>query len=341
MPSINSTEDLLNLLERNEEFRNAVRRWVLGDELLSMPALMRRMDERLASVESTQRQVAALLEQIQARMGQAETRLASVETTQQQTAALLKQVAARLDALETRQDKTEAWQERTGARLDKTDEWQKRSDARQDRSEAWQKRSDARQDRTDEWQKRSEEWQERTDARLDRTDEWQKRSDARHDRAEARLDRLETDVATLKGLSLQSQLHHIGLNAVVSRFRIRGARLVRAVGSGASDTEFNDAVLDAMDSGLISDDDYTRLMATDMVVSGALAGTNVYVAVEVSFTISSDDIDKVKHSASLIKRVYPDIDARAALYYFAADDERRMAAADAGVEIIRAEIRPA
>ena len=116
---------------------------------------------------------------------------------------------------------------------------------------------------------------------------------------------------------------------------------MRAVGSGASDTEFNDAALDAMDSGLLSDDDYTRLMATDMVVSGALAGANVYVAVEASFTISSDDIDKVKRSASLIKRVYPDIDARAALYYFAADDERRAAATDAGVEIIRAEIRPA
>ena len=229
MPSINSTEDLLNLLESNEEFRNAVRRWVLGDELLSMPDLMRRMDERLAAIESTQ----------------------------QQMAALLKQVVARLDASEARQDK------------------------------------------------------------------------------------LTTDLAILKGLSLQSQLHHVGLNAVVSRYRIRGARLVRAVGSGSSDTDFNDAVLDAMDNGLISDDDYTRLMATDMVVSGALAGTNVYVAVEASFTISSDDIDKVKRSAGLIKRVYPNIDARAALYYFAADDERRAAATDAGVEIIRAEIRPA
>ena len=236
MPSINSTEDLLNLLESNEEFRIAVRRWVLGDELLAMPDLMRRMDERLAAAESTQRQMANLL----------------------------KQVAARLDA-----------------------------------------------------------------------------SDARQDKSDARLDKLTTDLAILKGLSLQSQLHHIGLNAVVSRFRIRGARLVRAVGSGSSDTDFNDAVLDAMDNGLISDDDYTRLMATDMVVSGALAGTNVYVAVEASFTISSDGIDKVKRSASLIKRVYPNIDAKAALYYFAADDERRAAATDAGVEIIRAEIRPA
>ena len=53
MPSINSTEDLLNLLESNEEFRNAVRRWVLGDELLAMPALMRRMDERLAAIAAT------------------------------------------------------------------------------------------------------------------------------------------------------------------------------------------------------------------------------------------------------------------------------------------------
>ena len=275
MPSINSTEDLLNLLESNEEFRIAVRRWVLTDDLLVMPDFMRRMDERLSSVESTQLH----------------------------TAVLLDQVATRLDRLEARQDRTEARQERT---------------------EAWQERTE-----------------ELAEARHKRAEERHERSEARHKRAEERLDRLEIDVAVLKGLSLQSQLHHIGLNAVVSRFRIRGARLVRAVGSGASDTDFNDAVLDAMDNGLISDDDYTRLMATDMVVSGALAGANVYVAVEASFTISSDDIDKVKRSASLIKRVYPNIDARAALYYFAADDERRAAATDAGVEIIRAEIRPA
>ena len=320
MPSINSTEDLLNLLESNEEFRIAVRRWVLGDEFLEIPALMRRMDERLAAVESTQ----------------------------QQMAALLKQVVARLDALEARQDKTEAWQKRADERFDDIDAWQKRADERFDDIDAWQKRADERFDNIEAWQERAEEWQKRSDARQDkteewqeRTEEWQERSDARQDKSEARLDRLETDVATLKGLSLQSQLHHIGLNAVVSRYRIRGARLVRAVGSGASDTEFNDAALDAVDSGLISDDDYTRLMATDMVVSGALAGANVYVAVEASFTISSDDINKVKRSASLIKRVYPDIDTRAALYYFAADDERRAAATDAGVEIIRAEIRPA
>lgn len=282
MPSINSTEDLLNLLESNEEFRIAVRRWVLTDDLLAMPDFMRRMDERLSSVESTQLH----------------------------TAVLLDQVAARLDRLEARQDRTEAWQERTEARHEKSEAWQERTE---ELAEARHKRAEARHER----------------------------SEARHKRAEERLDRLEIDVAVLKGLSLQSQLHHIGLNAVVSRFRIRGARLVRAVGSGASDTDFNDAVLDAMDGGLISDDDYTRLMATDMVVSGARAGANVYVAVGASFTISSDDIDKVKRSASLIKRVYPDIDAKAALYYFAADDERRAAATDAGVEIIRAEIRPA
>ena len=181
-------------------------------------------------------------------------------------------------------------------------------------------------------------------AKFDALEARQDKTEARHEHADKRLNKLATDLAILKGIALQSQLHHVGLDVVVSRYRIRGARLVRAVGAwsaGSSDTDFNDAVLDAMDSGLISEDDYTRLMATDMVVSGALAGTNVYVAVEASFTISSDDIDKVKRSASLIKRVYPNIDARAALYYFAADDERRAAATDAGVEIIRAEIRPA
>lgn len=112
MPSINSTEDLLNLLESNAEFRNAVRRWVLGDELLSMPALMRRMDERLASVESTQQQMAALLKQVvarldtlEARQDQHETRLAAIEATQRQMAALLKQVIDKQNQADQRMDK--------------------------------------------------------------------------------------------------------------------------------------------------------------------------------------------------------------------------------------------
>ena len=114
MPSINSTEDLLNLLERNEEFRIAVRRWVLGDELLEMPALMRRMDERLAAVESTQQQMAALLKQVvarldalEARQEQHETRLASIEATQQRMTALLEQVVDKQNQTDQRMDKME------------------------------------------------------------------------------------------------------------------------------------------------------------------------------------------------------------------------------------------
>ena len=99
MPSINSTEDLLNLLERNEEFRNAVRRWVLGDELLSMPALMRRMDERLAAVESTQKQMSALLEQVVDKQNQTDQRLDRMDTRMDNIETTLRDVKRHSDSM--------------------------------------------------------------------------------------------------------------------------------------------------------------------------------------------------------------------------------------------------
>lgn len=48
---INSADDLINLLENNDEFRNAVRRWVLTEELLALPAVVRDLQGRMSNVE--------------------------------------------------------------------------------------------------------------------------------------------------------------------------------------------------------------------------------------------------------------------------------------------------
>ena len=212
MPSINSTEDLLNLLESNEEFRIAVRRWVLTDEILAVPKTLHAIQESQQETAALLKQVAARLDASEARQAQYEawqaqyeTLLASLKDTQIRMADLLEQVVAKQNQADERFDNIEAWQERT-------DEWQKRSDERQDRTEAWQKRADERFDNIHAWQKRADErfdnihaWQKRADERFDdidawqkrteewqeRTEAWQKRADERQERAEARLDRTE------------------------------------------------------------------------------------------------------------------------------------------------------
>ena len=58
---INNADDLINLLESNDEFRNAVRRWVLTEELLALPAVVRDLQGRMSNVE---RQMVTMQEQI-------------------------------------------------------------------------------------------------------------------------------------------------------------------------------------------------------------------------------------------------------------------------------------
>lgn len=65
---INNADDLINLLESNDEFRNAVRRWVLTEELLALPAGVRDLQGQMADtnarVTNVERQMVTMQEQI-------------------------------------------------------------------------------------------------------------------------------------------------------------------------------------------------------------------------------------------------------------------------------------
>ena len=136
--------EVIREIRENPEVREEVRRLILTDELLAMPALLARVDTR-------QDQMAALLVQQGERLDRVDARQDRMEETQAQMAALL----ARMDA---RQDRTEARQDRT-------------EEARQDRMEETQGRMDARQDRMEETQAQIVELLARMDARQDRMED--------------------------------------------------------------------------------------------------------------------------------------------------------------------------
>ena len=139
--------EVIREIRENPEVREEVRRLILTDELLAMPALLARVDAR-------QDQMAALLVQQGERLDRVDARQDRMEETQAQMAALLARMDARQDRTDARQDRTEARQDRTEARQDRMEETQGRMDARQDRMEETQAqivellaRMDARQDR--------------------------------------------------------------------------------------------------------------------------------------------------------------------------------------------------
>ena len=83
---INNADDLINLLESNDEFRNAVRRWVLTEELLALPAVVRDLQGQMADtnarVTNVERQMLEMQKQIlelQKQMAEMNARLIRVE----------------------------------------------------------------------------------------------------------------------------------------------------------------------------------------------------------------------------------------------------------------------
>ena len=68
---INNADDIINLLESNDEFRNAVRRWVLTEELLGLPAVVRDLQGQVAArVGNVERQMLEMQGQIAELQGQ-------------------------------------------------------------------------------------------------------------------------------------------------------------------------------------------------------------------------------------------------------------------------------
>ena len=106
---IRTSQDLLNLLDNNEEFRRAARRALLTDELLELPDLVREMQQ-------TQRLMIQQIAQLAERMDKMEERQGRMEERQDRMEDLLARVVAQ--------------QELTNERLDRMDERMDRMDGR-------------------------------------------------------------------------------------------------------------------------------------------------------------------------------------------------------------------
>ena len=314
---------------------------------------MRRMDERLAAVESTQQQMSALLKQVVARLGaleerqdQHEARLAAIEATQKQMATLLEQIRARQDQHETRLAEVEATQRRMADLLEQVVAKQNQADERLDRTEAWQKRADERFDNIDAWQKRAEEWQERTDERLDRTEAWQDKTDARLDRMDTRMDNIETSLRDVKRHSdsmwgewverkaadkLVPYIGHIyRANRVYPFWGEHGA---------AKDYRrdaFEDAISDAEDDGSIHHEEAFRLRETDLVIRARRKsdGATLWFVVEASGTLDDDDIERVERSAAALRKVYPHEEVAPMLFGYRISSRYKQAADDGNIQVV-------
>jgi hypothetical protein len=149
-----------------------------------------------------------------------------------------------------------------------------------------------------------------------------------------RLDRLETDVAVLKGDSLEVKLHRRIRSLISQRLGLRRTRILQSLVENTS-PELFEPVDDALANGFITDAQDTRIEATDMIIRAQRKadGAEVWVAVEVSKSISRHDIERVHQCAEALKAVFQQ-DALAVVAGYRIHPQDQEQAGSAGVYTI-------
>jgi hypothetical protein len=119
--TIEDFKDLIDLLEQHPEWRAELRRHVLSDDLLEIPALVRQLVEAQARSESRLDRIEVAIEQLIAAQAQAEARLERVETRLEGVEGRLERVETRLEGVEGRLDRVEVTLRRHTDQLGKLD----------------------------------------------------------------------------------------------------------------------------------------------------------------------------------------------------------------------------
>ena len=124
------------------------------------------------------------------------------------------------------------------------------------------------------------------------------------------------DIGMLKGFALEGKLYNRGVALMATLLRVRNGQRVRVAEMDDNSAEFNNAIFEALESDVLTEAEYDRLLDTDMIVSGRRPGSPslIYTAIEASYTVSRADIYKVKETAAILDKVLSDVEIHAALY---------------------------
>ncbi|MFQ3611064.1 MAG: hypothetical protein SNJ72_06145 [Fimbriimonadales bacterium] len=258
-------EEILRALRENPEVREAVRREILTQELLALPA----------QFEAFRRQHAEDIARLERQI--VENRLAA---------------DARIEQL--REEMYQRFAE-TNQRIDETNQ---RID--QLREEMYQRFAETNQ-RIDETNQRMEQRFAETNQRIDETnlriDETNARMEQRFDevnqrfeKIEKRLDKVEQDVGFLKG-SDRERYYHSRAHAIFGRFLTR-IQIVR-----------EDQLLDELNEVQpLSEKEVEELLSADLILTGLRRTdrTLIYVVMEVSWVIDLQDVQRAIARAAIL-----------------------------------------
>jgi chromosome segregation ATPase len=313
--TIEEFHDLVRLLEQHPEWSVELRRLVLSQELLTLPELVkalaeaqRRTEEQVRALAEaqgrTEEQVRALAEaqrRTEERLEELDRRIAALAEAQRRTEERLEELERRVTALAEAQGRTEEQvralaeaQRRTEERLEELErrvtalaEAQRRTEERLEALAEAQRRTEERLEALAEAQRRTEE-QVRALA------EAQRRTEERLEELGVAVSKLRQDVDSLLGSDLER------------RYRERAAgyfqrllRRIKLVDHQALALQLDKAV----DAGTITQEEKEEILLLDAVVQGRRDRREAYLAVEVSLTVSAEDVQRAASRAALLRKV--------------------------------------
>jgi chaperonin cofactor prefoldin len=124
---------------------------------------------------------------------------------------------------------------------------------------------------------------------IDRVD----RIENRVDRLEKKVDKLEKDVAYLKG-SDRERWYRDRAHAIFGRVILKGRPF---------EEKAAEILWEACKKGQISKEERDEVLSADLLWGGEREGEFVVLVVEVSFTISQDDVERAKKRAEILRKL--------------------------------------
>ncbi len=150
------------------------------------------------------------------------------------------------------------------------------------------------------------------DERLARMERQGAARDERLDRMEANIAEITTqvkqiniDMGVVKGVSLELSLARSIKSIASQRFGLRRARVMTSR-VDVMNEDMEDTMDEALNEGRITNQQYVRIQNTDFILRARRKqnGSEIWVAVESSYTVGSEDIDRAKESAAALGVLY-------------------------------------
>ena len=142
---------------------------------------------------------------------------------------------------------------------------------------------------------------------------------------------------SLKGAALEQRLSTKLVPLVGREFDVRRVFPIWSPGVidvSGNTREFHDRVEQALEEGVIDDDDDTRLRVTDLVIRSRRKSdrSTLWITVEASGIINDDDITRSRHSANAIRKIYGQ-DAIPVVYGYGIHESQVRLADELGVKV--------